>query len=225
MTNYEAYLIWVEKQEILNHHKEFLDNEGKNFVHHDSISVKIARNRLGALKFSSADIKTVVGLIKAHMRIGFYVSGAPEKPLVEGSSIPKNRGSRKAFRKTLRKFDELGVDWRDFVRLRIADNNANRGQSPYTLSEIRALAEAWKIPAEAPVPTKITSLAVSGGELIEFFNLTPGPIVGELHRYLLNFVTEQGPEANTRESLLCEAGAYLGVTEDAEILKKLAEEE
>ena len=52
--------------------RAFAENEDGSFVHHDSISARIARERLSLLKFSNEEINAVEGLVRCHMRQGFY---------------------------------------------------------------------------------------------------------------------------------------------------------
>jgi hypothetical protein len=58
-------------------------------------------------------------------------------------------------------------------------------------------------------PFDINSLAISGGDLIRELHLSPGPNIGQLQRFLLNQILDQGQEINTRESLLLLARQYL----------------
>ena len=53
---------------------------------------------------------------------------------------------------------------------------------------------------EEPV-LSLKDLAITGGDLIKEFNLVPGPIVGKLHKALLEFIVDEGTEFNTYEIL------------------------
>ncbi len=170
----------------------FKENDDGSFIYHEVISSKIAARVLVELKFDNDTINAVVGLVRSHMRLGFY-----------------NDSNRKAYRRTVKAFADRGVEWRDFLRLKIADNNSNQGSSNYTLGEIRRLATPWVHPPEPNLPVRVTQLSVKGGELIEYFSLERGPIVGELHRFLLDQVILHGEKINNRETLLLTAKEWL----------------
>lgn len=161
-----------------------------SFVHHETIGEEIVAGELRALKFSNTEISRVKNLVHIHMRDGFTTSD-------------------KAMRKFLKKLSDRHITFDDFLKIRIADRAANRKKQPYNDSEIKALVEHAHRVQNEELPLTPQSLAISGGDLMEIFNLSPGPIIGELQRYLLNQVLENGQEVNSRDSLLRLAWQYL----------------
>lgn len=163
--------------------RAFVEREDGTFVHHDNIGVNIVAEELKALKFSNAEIAKVVNFISVHM------------------GTVKNI-SDKAMRKFLKRLGERDITFEEFLKIRMADRAANRKKQPYTVAEVDVLRNHAERVQNQPIPLDVKSLAVSGGELMEEFNLSPGPKVGELQKYLLNEILERGQVLNNRESLL-----------------------
>jgi tRNA nucleotidyltransferase/poly(A) polymerase len=158
---------------------------------HDLVSGKMSEIRLSALKFSKKEINTITQLVYIHM-------------LTCKNLTPK------ASRKLQKKLADREINPRDFLRLRLADRLANLGKDPSAFTPIRELLINTGIrKVEKELPFTVKSLAVSGGELITVFNLTPSPIVGKLQKHLLNYVIEEGEEYNTKEKLLAESKNFL----------------
>lgn len=146
------------------------EQEGK-FINHHIIGRDILNVILPKLKFSKAETSRIAGLTACHM---FYISDI----------------SPKAQRKLIRNLDSFGVDWKDLVRLRIADARGNIARDPHSITDIKSIINSFTQVEDTPITTK--SLAVSGGQLIEEFCLPRGPIVSEIQRALLEFSTETG---------------------------------
>lgn len=146
------------------------EQNGK-FINHHKIGEKILDVRLNELRFSKTEIQKIKGLTGSHM---FFLS----------------KLSPKAQRKLLVKLDSYDIDWRDLVRLRIADHKGNVAKDPMSISEIKAIVESFTQVEDTPRDTK--SLAVSGGQLIKEFELVPGPVVGKLQKFLLDFSINTG---------------------------------
>ncbi len=166
------------------------NTETKQFIGHEKIGSKLIKEELFNLKFSSDEIKKVTGIIRCHMY-----------------SVQKTnaRGVRR-FRKRL---DDHGVSISEFFRIRMADRKANIAREPFKLSEYKEMILKVTCP-EVIVPNKVTKLNISGGDIIKEFNLIPGPIVGEIHRHLLDFVIDNGPSVNNKETLLTVARNFKG---------------
>lgn len=165
------------------------DETDKSFLGHDHESAKLCDTWLQNLKFSIAERMQVVNLVKTHMRGG------------QRNMSPK---SIRKFRKLL---SDLNVNPSDWMRIRIADRKSNLTKNKFSFSEIRKRFSIFSF--EEELPFNVNSLAISGGDLIQELNLTPGPIVGKLQKHLLNFVIENGSEFNTVETLLTEANNVL----------------
>jgi putative nucleotidyltransferase with HDIG domain len=145
--------------------------DGERFVGHEKEGQLILLNDLKELKFSNKDIERISGLTRAHMYLLKFISS-------------------KSTRKLRNKINTLGIDWRDLTRLRIADAKGNFKSANETISGVKEIVKTFTLVEEEPV--NLNSLAVSGGQLIKELELTPGPIVGEIHRELFDFFIETG---------------------------------
>ena len=152
-----------------------------SFHDHQNIGADIVRHHLTRLKFSTDEIKFIVNLVLIHM---------------DGT----RNMSAKSRRKLKNKLGKYGLDWHDYVRLRISDRTANLSRDNFTISEIKDYVNMFIL--DETVPMSTNDLALSGGEIISIFSLTPGPIVSTIQKDLLNYVIEEGDEVNNVESLI-----------------------
>jgi hypothetical protein len=119
----------------------------------------------------------------------------------------------KASRKLQKKLADRKINPKDYLRLKLADRISNLGKDPNDFTPIRELVINCGIRTiEEELPFTVKSLALSGGELITIFDLTPSPIVGKLQKHLLNFVIENGKEYNNKNKLLPESKKFLEET-------------
>ncbi len=165
-----------------------------SFKAHEAIGGNLTKKYLKKLHFSSKDTKEVSNLVYAHMR--------------------SCRGlSDKGIRRLRKYLSDCDVDPRSFIRLKLADRSANVGKSASERTPIRQLIiNAGIRKTEENLPLTLKDLAIKGGDLIKEFKLKPGPIVGNLHNDLLNFVIEEGEEYNTYEILKEKSEILLNTT-------------
>ena len=151
------------------------------FHGHETHDAAIARD-LAALRFSNRETAFILSLVRAHMR-----------PLNQNATP-------RAVRRLLAMLDGLGLDYRDFMRLRIADKGGNLAKPPYTLSQLKV--RLGKILAELKAGNafKQTDLAITGREICSLLNLTPGPRVGQIKDYLYEKILRE-PSLNTPDRL------------------------
>jgi len=166
------------------------NTEDQSFTGHHRVGEIIARVELQRLKFSNAQVEAVAGLTRCHMHT-----------VLKGSSP-------KSIRKLIKKLSEYGLTWRDFLRLRIADHKANTSKIPYSISEIKEYVRAFQVEGEVTLTTH--GLALSGGEIIKFLNIDPGPEVSQLQKQLLEFVLENGEGVNNKPDLLLKLTDLVG---------------
>jgi len=152
----------------------------RSFHQHQTHSADIVREWMTEMKFSNEEIRFVVNLVLIHMDGTKDMTG-------------------KARRKLKNKLSRYNLHWRDYVRLRIADRHANFSRNPFTISEIKKYIDHFTFVEYVPIT--VNNLALKGGEIIERFNLTPGPIVSTLQNKLLEVVLDEGEEMNTVENL------------------------
>ncbi len=179
-----AYLHDVGKPEA------YAQRDDGSFINHDAIGVEHITRELHALKFSNAEIHRITSLVAMHMANIRDISD-------------------KGMRRFLKRLADHDLSFEEFLRLRIVDRAANRKKRPYKDEEIAAMIDRAASVNNSKLPFTVNSLAVSGGELIKRFKLSPGPQVGELQRYLLDQVMEQGERINDHKSLLRIAGKYI----------------
>ena len=157
------------------------DSKMGTFYEHQHYGADIVRERLTALKFSGEEIKFVVNLVLIHM---------------DGT-----RGmSAKSRRKLKSKLNAYGLKWEEYLAVRVADRAGNTSRPNFTTEQIGDYIEMFEM--EEEVPFDVTDLAISGGEIIEIFSLTPGPIVGKIQRQMLQKVIDDGDVWNTCDNLI-----------------------
>lgn len=157
--------------------------EGKlTFAGHEKHEEALVRD-LSNLKFSNRDKAYILSLIRAHMR-----------PLND-ESTPK------AVRRLLAMLDDLNLDYRDFLRLRIADKKSNLAKAPYTLTQLKTRLGKLLNEMSGRAAFNINDLDISGSDICRLLNIPPGPEVGEVKKYLFEQVLAD-PALNDRNTLL-----------------------
>jgi hypothetical protein len=141
------------------------------FWGHDEQGAEIAAVRADALHLSNDETHRLRLIIRHHMRIHFH-----SNRLEEEHKTP----SRKAIYRFFRDAGEAGVD---LALLALADLRATQG---HTLTQETWAAELdicrillenyWEKPAESVTPPRL----LDGNELMDAFELKPGPQVGEI---------------------------------------------
>ncbi len=143
-----------------------LDENGRTrFFGHEELSARLAEDRLRALKFSSAEIERVCGIIGGHMRPHWLA----ESPL-----------TRRAMYRFFRDTRDYGVD---ILLLSLADHLATHGPElererwVKRLELIEAMLMAYfERRAEVVAPPPL----INGTELMAALNLKPGRQIGVL---------------------------------------------
>ncbi len=158
-----------------------IQNGHITFHGHEKETRHIERD-LQRLRFSRAEQEYILSRIHTHMR-----------PLT-GETTPR------AVRRLLATLQENHVDYRDFMRMRIADKKANLAKAPYTMSEIRVRLQKLYDELNGVRGFGINDLAVNGHEIAAILGLSPGPQVGRVKEQLFEKILET-PEFNCREVL------------------------
>jgi len=91
--------------------------------------------------------------------------------------------------------DGYGLDYRDFMRMRIADKKANLAKRPYTLSEIRARLQKLYNEINEQSVFQMNHLKITGDDIIRLKGVKPGAIVGKIKTLLFEKVLDD-PELN-----------------------------
>lgn len=170
--------------------KAFAKEGDGSFKAHETYGAALVQEYFKKLKFPNDITNEVVGLIDSHMRIC--------------------RGlTPRGIRRLQKHMVDSGVNPRSFLRLKIADRSANMSRSRSEIQPIRELIINAGIRSVGPAVFELKDLAIKGGDLINEFNLKPGPVVGKLHKALLEFVIDEGFEYNTYEILKNKAAELL----------------
>ncbi|HLL45763.1 MAG TPA: CCA tRNA nucleotidyltransferase [Longimicrobiaceae bacterium] len=154
--------------------------EGGAFPRHAAAGAAAARELLRRIRCSNAETDTVTHLVAQHADLP-----AADAPLPEWRRWLRRVGPEHA---------------RDLLRLRIASCRARAAASPGPVPFDRArLAAARRVMSERAAGS-IGDLAIGGAEL-RGLGLPPGPLYGEVLKWLLEQVTDD-PGLNERETLL-----------------------
>lgn len=164
------------------------------FHHHDVVGAKLARKRLGSLRYSSEEIKAVSRLVELHLRFHGYGEG---------------QWTDAAVRRYVRDAGEVLERLHILTRADCTTRNrakAARLRSAYDGLEqrIEQLAEEEELAALRP--------DLDGEQIMALLDLRPGPAVGEAYRFLLERRIEAGPLGadRAREELLAWWAARAG---------------
>lgn len=152
------------------------------FLEHEKAGADLVQDELTTLKFSNDEIRAIVGLIKMHMRT---------------ATVLNARGVRRL----LRKLQANSVHYRDYLRLFLADRNANTGLPKMSSDDVRNMINV--VEDEMSIETGVTSikdLKVNGYDVMRIKGFPPGPWVGKVLEQLLTVVIEY-PSLNNKEIL------------------------
>ncbi len=156
--------------------------DGNLYFHgHEKFDQEVV-NDLNTLRFSVKDIRYIRSLINVHMR-----------PLTDETSP-------KAARRLLAKLETLGLDYRDFMRMRIADKKGNLAKKPYKISEIKVRLNKLINELKAPSVLKKDHLKITGNDIIQLLGMRPGPEIGRIKNTLFETVLDN-PDLNTYDEL------------------------
>ncbi len=157
-----------------------------SFHHHDVVGAKLVRQRMQALHFSTEQVKAVAKLIELHLRFHGYGEGNWTDSAV-----------RRYVRDAGDQLERLHILTRSDCTTRNV-RKAQRLQRAYEELEwrIEALAEQEELDAMRP--------DLDGQQIMELLGITPGPVVGEAYRFLLEKRIDDGPlgPERAREELL-----------------------
>lgn len=145
------------------------------FHHHDLVGAKLARKRLTALRFDNDTIKRVTRLIELHLR--FF--GYSDSPWTDS-------GVRRYVRDAEDELEHLHILTRADVTTRNRRRAARlRGAYDELERRIAQLAEQEELASMRP--------ELDGERIMTILEVSPGPVVGEAYRFLLELRLEEGP--------------------------------
>jgi tRNA nucleotidyltransferase/poly(A) polymerase len=155
------------------------------FIDHDKIGADMIKSIFNRYKFSTKDTERAKNLVLFHMRS--FDSFITEK----------------AIRKFIKKLNDYNVSFKDWFRLKIADNKANLAKANYSSEKIRLF--ALKVHNSKKLTKSggfgITDLAINGNDVMQILNIPPGKEVGDTLKKLLDIVLDD-PSLNNKETLV-----------------------
>lgn len=157
------------------------------FYNHEVIGAQVAGRVMRRLKFSNEDIETVTHLVRHHM---FHYT--PE-------------WTKGAIRRFIRNVGEEFIQ--PLFKLREADRKGN-GKREITCEELEIFKEKIKEVFSEESAFQIKDLRINGTQLMEKFDLRPGPVIGKTLNYLLEKVLDE-PELNREEKLMALAETFV----------------
>lgn len=168
------------------------EGEKATFHNHEVIGAKMTRNILNRLKFKKEDREKITLLVRYHL---FYYNVGE----VSESSI----------RRLLRKVGKENIE--ELLEVRMADRIGSGvpKAEPYKLRHMRYLIE--KVSQDA---ISTSMLEVTGNDVMEIMNISPGPVIGDVLSIVLLKVINN-PELNKKNVL----------RKEVERIKKLKPEE
>jgi tRNA nucleotidyltransferase (CCA-adding enzyme) len=158
--------------------------DGATFYGHEKKASRVTQQALARLRYSNQIIEQVSLLVDKHM----FTTALTDK------------GVRRLIRK-------MGVELVfSLLDLRRADVIA-QGKGGST-KDVDELEERIRFELERKPPFGLKDLEVNGHDIINTFNISPSPLVGQILNYLLEMVLDD-PELNQKERLLKEVEFFL----------------
>jgi tRNA nucleotidyltransferase/poly(A) polymerase len=155
-----------------------------DFVNHEVIGSIMIKNIFIKYKFTNKEIERAENLVKIHMRSLDSLS------------------TGKAIRRLLKVFEEHDVNWKDWLKLKIADKRANLAKEQYQREHIKKICLKIHNAKKSPVRAfSVKDLKISGYDVMETLNIKPGNLVGAILKILFDRVLDE-PELNDRDRLI-----------------------
>jgi len=150
------------------------------FHHHDLAGAALARDRLSALRFPSAVVSDVSGLVALHLRFHGYGQAGWTDSAVR--RYVRDAGPLLARLHVLTRADCTTRNKAKALRLERAYDDLER--------RIKALSAQEELDKIRP--------DLNGTEIMEALGIRPGPLVGQAKRFLLELRMEHGPLGRDR---------------------------
>lgn len=163
------------------------DTGDYHFFAHEVVGAKMVGALCARLKFSNEETGYICRIVRNHM---YFIT-------------PKTKP------KSIKRWMVNNPDYRDNLRLRIADrkgNLAKAGLPPINFHLKDLIKKIRSVETEQP-PMRVTDLAVNGHDLVEM-GLKPGPVFSKILNHLLEIVLD-APDLNVKSCLLDEVRNYL----------------
>lgn len=168
--------------------KKVSKQEEPVYYNHEVVGANVAKKVMRRLKYSNAEIDFVTLLVRQHM---FYYQDE------------WTDGAVRRFMKA------VGIEnIKPLLKLREADRLGSGNRKDKESKAIpKLLARIDKIIEEENAIT-VKDLKINGNDLMNEFNLKPGPIVGKILNYLLDLILDE-PSLNDKEKLMEKTKLFL----------------
>ena len=195
------------------------------FYGHDVVGAHMSGELLTRLHFPSQLIARIATLVRWHLfsyklrrddqykqELAALGEDPNQKDIEDSEDMQETTDS--SIRRLIRNVGEENIQ--DLVRVRICDRIATGVPKavPYRLRHFQFRVEKILREGEA---TNVKMLALRGGDLLEYLQMSPGPRVGHVLNALLEEVLDD-PKKNTKEYLLSRA-KQLSALSDEELVK------
>lgn len=147
---------------------------GVSFHHHDVVGAKMARDRMRALRYPARDIGVVSRLVELHLRFHTYRMGWTDR----------------AVRRYVRDAGPLLDRLNELTRCDCTTRNPERARAL-----ARRIDELERRVAELNEHERLDAIRadLDGNQVMERLGLSPGALVGEALRFLLELRLDEGP--------------------------------
>ena len=150
------------------------------FHHHEVVGAAMARDRLSALRFPSAVVSDVSGLVALHLRFHGYGEAGWTDSAVR--RYVRDAGPLLTRLHVLARADCTTRNKAKALRLERAYADLER--------QVKALSAQEELDKFRP--------GLNGTEIMEVLGIPPGPVVGQAYRFLLELRMEHGPLGRDR---------------------------
>lgn len=157
-------------------------NSDGSFKGHEKYALPIAKDNLKTLKFSNNEISYILSIIELHM-LDFNIDS-----------------SSKHIRKILVKLAERNIEPDDFIKMVIADHDANYSKKPHDKNIVEELNTMINDAINHQPACKFADLEVDGNDIMKILDIKPCKKVGEVLKNILDLVIDS-PHLNDKETL------------------------
>jgi poly(A) polymerase len=156
-----------------------IGGNGVSFHHHEVVGARMTRDRMQALRYSSADVEAVSQLVYLHLRFHTYAMGWTDSAV------------RRFVRDAGPLLDEL-------IELTRCDCTTRNKRKAETLSKRMDSLEQRIAELQAQEELKAIRPDLDGKQVMDHLGIEPGRVVGEAMDFLLELRLEAGPLSEAR---------------------------
>jgi poly(A) polymerase len=153
--------------------RSYRDGRGVAFHHHDVVGARMTRDRMQALRYSTADVEAVTRLVELHLRFHTYRMGWTDS----------------AVRRYVRDAGPLLAELNVLTRCDCTTRNEHKARTlAVRMDELEArIAELQAAEELAAIRPQL-----DGAQVMEHLGLEPGPAVGRALAFLLDIRLDEG---------------------------------